>query len=71
MQKDYFRHQNFSTVSRISADISEEMDYKSSVTPTKCSPKEGMFLSLEKLENLMVLNLKLKKAERLFAIYTS
>ena len=43
---------DFKTLFRVfvlSPDISEEMVYKSSVTSTKCSPKEEMFLSLENL----------------------
>ena len=42
----------FFTVSGLPLDFSEEIDYKSSVTPSKFSPIEEMFLSVE-IENLL------------------
>ena len=36
-----------STFSGLPLDLSEEIDYKSSVIPSKFSPKEEMFLSIE------------------------
>ena len=36
-----------STVSRLPLEFSEEIDYKSSVTPSKFFPKEKIFLSVE------------------------
>ena len=40
-----------STVSGLVLDFNEETDYKSSVIPSKFSPKEEMFLSVE-IKNL-------------------
>ena len=39
--------ETLSTVSGLPLDFSEEIDYKSSVSPSKFSPKEEMFLSVE------------------------
>ena len=44
--------ENLPTVSGLPLDFSEEMDYKSSVIPSKFSPKEEMFLSVE-IKNLL------------------
>ena len=41
-----------STVSWLPSDFSEEIDYKNSVTPSKFSPKEEVFLSIE-IKNLL------------------
>ena len=41
-----------STVSGLPLDFSEKINYKSSVTPSKFSPKEEMFLSVE-INNLL------------------
>ena len=40
----YFLLEILFTVSRLPWDFSEEIDYKSSVTSSMFSPKEGMFL---------------------------
>ena len=39
--------ETLSTVSGLPLDFSEEIDYKSSVTPWEFSPKKEMFLSVE------------------------
>ena len=44
--------ETLSTVSGLPLDFSEEIDYKSSVIPSKFSPKEEMSLSVE-IKNLL------------------